>query len=61
LPIDRILTETDGSFTQVGDRPSEPADVKAAVAAIANVRNLPVDALATAIKIEPSLSPWSRP
>ena len=30
LPIDRILTETDGPFTQVDGRPSEPADVKAA-------------------------------
>ncbi|WP_319946062.1 TatD family hydrolase [Mesorhizobium sp. AR07] len=44
FPTDRILTETDGPFTQVDGRPSEPADVKTTVAAIADVRNLPVDA-----------------
>jgi TatD DNase family protein len=32
LPIDRILTETDGPFTQIDGRPSEPADVKTTVA-----------------------------
>lgn len=37
LPINRILTETDGPFTQIDGRPSEPADVKATVAAIADV------------------------
>lgn len=50
LPIDRILTETDGPFTQIDGRPSEPADVKATVAAIAEVRSVPVDAVRTAVK-----------
>lgn len=50
LPIERILTETDGPFTQIDGRPSEPADVKTTVAAIAGVRNLPVDTLATAVR-----------
>lgn len=50
LPIDRILTETDGPFTQVEDRPSEPADVKTAVAAIADVRRVSVDAVSTAVR-----------
>ena len=49
LPIDRILTETDGPFTQVDGRPSEPADVKSTVAAIADVRSLPVDAVTAAV------------
>ncbi|MER8467051.1 TatD family hydrolase [Mesorhizobium sp. M1396] len=40
LPIDRILAETDGPFTQVDGRPSEPADVKTTVAAIADVRRV---------------------
>jgi TatD DNase family protein len=40
-PIDRILTETDGRFTQIDGRPSEPADVKTTIAAIAGVRELP--------------------
>ncbi len=35
LPRDRILTETDGPFTQCGNRPSTPADVKNTVEAIA--------------------------
>lgn len=43
LPINRVLTETDGRFTQTEGRPSEPSDVAATVAAIAKVRNLPVD------------------
>jgi TatD DNase family protein len=39
LPIDRILTETDGPFTATGDQPAQPRDVHLAVAAIANIRN----------------------
>jgi TatD DNase family protein len=50
LPIDRLLTETDGPFTQIGGRPSEPADVRTTVAAIADVRNLPIEAVATAVR-----------
>lgn len=49
LPIDRILTETDGPFTQIDGRPSEPADVKTTVAAIADVWNLPVDSVAMTV------------
>jgi TatD DNase family protein len=48
LPIGRILTETDGPFTQIDGRPSEPADVKATVIAIADVRRVPVNAVTTA-------------
>ena len=40
LPFDRILTETDGPFTQVDGRPSEPADVKTTVTSIARVLGL---------------------
>src|SRR5262249_3008531 len=50
LPIDRIRRETDGPFTQVDGRPSEPADVKATVAAIADVRRVPANAVTTAVK-----------
>lgn len=49
LPINRILTETDGPFTQVDGRHSEPADVKTTVAAIADVRRVQVDAVTTAV------------
>ncbi|MCA4922529.1 MAG: TatD family hydrolase [Methylobacterium sp.] len=50
LPIDRILTETDGPFTLIDDRPSEPSDVTATVAAIANVRLITIDAVTTSIR-----------
>jgi TatD DNase family protein len=40
MSIDRILTETDGPFTQVHGRPSEPADVKATVTSIARALGL---------------------
>jgi TatD DNase family protein len=50
LPIERILTETDGPFTEIDGRPSEPADVKTAITAIADVRNLPVDTVTAAVK-----------
>jgi TatD DNase family protein len=43
LPIDRILTETDGPFTQIDGRPAEPSDVSTVVANIAQVRRLSVD------------------
>jgi TatD DNase family protein len=49
LPLDRLLTETDGPFTQVGGRPAEPADVAAAVGAIASARNLAADDVARAV------------
>lgn len=39
LPIDQILTETNGPFTQVDGRPSEAADVKSTVAAIARSKS----------------------
>jgi TatD DNase family protein len=38
LPSDRLLTETDGPFTQINGRPAEPANVVAAVEALASVR-----------------------
>lgn len=50
LPLDRLLTETDGPFTQIDGRPSEPADVKTTIGAIAGVRNLPVDTVAAAVR-----------
>ncbi|RRH91092.1 TatD family deoxyribonuclease [Mesorhizobium tamadayense] len=61
LPIDRILTETDGPFTQVDGRPSEPADVETTVAAIADVRKGPGRYRHDSGKIEPSFSTGMRP
>lgn len=50
LPMDRLLTETDGPFTQIDGRPTEPADARMAVEAIARVHNLPADAIDRAIR-----------
>lgn len=38
LPSDRLLTETDGPFTQIHSRPAEPFDVHEAIEALAELR-----------------------
>lgn len=40
LPIDRLLTETDGPFTQTGGRPSKPSDVLIVVEALGCLHGL---------------------
>ena len=50
LPMDRLLTETDGPFTRVAGRPSEPADAPGATAAVARIRNLPTDVVASMVR-----------
>ena len=50
LPMDRILTETDGPFTRVDGQPAEPASVRATVGAIARVRKESQDSIAYAIR-----------
>ena len=37
LPLDRVLTETDGPFTQIDGRPSAPSDVWVAVQGLARL------------------------
>jgi TatD DNase family protein len=50
LPLDRLLTETDGPFTQVdGQTPSRPSDVAMTVDALASVRSMPARELRGAI------------
>jgi len=49
LPIDRILTETDGPFTAVNGRPCEPDDVKEAVEQLAFLHEIPPDRVSSAI------------
>lgn len=41
LPLDRILTETDGPFTKIGGRASAPADVLVAVEALGRLHEIP--------------------
>lgn len=50
LPLERILTETDGPFTAIDGRPTEPTDVHAAVRCIAVARGIPVDVVAIAVQ-----------
>jgi TatD DNase family protein len=40
LPLDRLLTETDGPFTMFGERPKVPSDVRQTVADMALVWNV---------------------
>lgn len=49
LPQDRILTETDGPFTQVEGRPSEPSDVLSAVTTLGTTLGLSADAAAKVV------------
>ena len=51
LPLDRLLTETDGPFTQVAGRPAEPYDVGAAVSGIAASRGLSTDDVSRAVQL----------
>jgi len=46
LPLDRLLTETDGPFTRSGDRPARPSDVNVAVVQLAQLLGRPQDAVA---------------
>lgn len=48
IPLDRLLTETDGPFTKTGSRPSKPADVAAVVEMLGSLHNvLPTTIAAT--------------
>ena len=50
LPSERLLTETDGPFTQTQGRPTRPADVHLAVEAIAGVRGVTPEAISDAVR-----------
>ena len=49
LPVERILTETDGPFTKIGERPAEPADYEATIREIARVRNTSPEVFANSV------------
>lgn len=46
LPIERLLTETDGPFVLVNNRPARPTDVQGSVKALADAMGLSRDATA---------------
>jgi len=50
LPLERLLTETDGPFTQIDGRPSRPADVSVAVQALADLRGTSPSVIADSIR-----------
>jgi TatD DNase family protein len=50
FPSNRLLTETDAPFTKVGDRPSSPVDVNAAVEALSTLRGSTPEDLAQNIR-----------
>ena len=50
IPSDRLLTETDGPFTQVGNRPARPSDVKMTVETLAALRGCSTHDMAATIK-----------
>jgi len=50
LPHERLLTETDGPFTSLGDRKSEPVDVLATADRLAAAIGVPADGMARLIK-----------
>lgn len=45
LPLDRLLTETDGPFVEIDGQPLRPRDVRSTVAELAEVRSLSVKAM----------------
>lgn len=50
LPLERLLTETDGPFTKTGERPSKPSDVLIVVEAIGRLHGLSSFEVAANIK-----------
>jgi TatD DNase family protein len=50
IPLDRLLTETDGPFTKAGERPSKPADVAVVVEALGRLHGVTSSTLAAAVR-----------
>ena len=49
IPIDRLLTETDGPFTETSGRPSQPSDVALAVVELSNMHGIEAGEMARRI------------
>lgn len=50
IPIERLLTETDGPFTKIGSRPAKPADVAVAVEMLARLHSVTSDSVAATVR-----------
>ena len=51
IPLDRLLTETDGPFTKTDERPSIPADVGVVVEALGRLHGMAASAVAATIRV----------
>lgn len=50
IPLERMLTETDGPFTRTAERPSQPVDVALAVKLLSQLRRMSPEETAKAIR-----------
>lgn len=50
IPLDRLLTETDGPFTKTAERPSKPADVAVVVEALSRLHAMSAPTFATTVR-----------
>jgi TatD DNase family protein len=50
IPLDKLLTETDGPFTKTGERPSKPADVAVVVEALGRLHGMSTSEVAATIR-----------
>lgn len=50
IPLDRLLTETDGPFTKTAERPSMPADVAVVVESLGHLHGVPASTLAATVR-----------
>jgi TatD DNase family protein len=50
IPLDRLLTETDGPFTKTAERPSKPADVAVVVEALSRLHAMSATSFATTVR-----------
>lgn len=51
IPLERVLTETDGPFTSISGRPSKPSDVSNVVVALARMNRLSEEGMARKIRV----------
>jgi TatD DNase family protein len=49
MPLDRLLTETDGPFVRVGDDVAQPHDVAGVISGLAELRDLDPPQIAQAL------------
>jgi TatD DNase family protein len=51
LPLDRLLTETDGPFVKIDGRDARPSDVSQVLEALARIRSMPPSELAEKVAL----------